>query len=424
MTSSNSNFDIPPRLNSQDFQLDPYPVLRWLRHENPVYIDPETGVYWITRYQDVVDCFNEPQIFSSRIMHDSLSVVFGPSLTAMDGEEHTMKRNIVAPEFVGKRLEAFLPVIEQNAHDLIEKFTENAASNLIKNFSSDREVDLVDAFTARLPVAVIVEMLDLPRTDLPFFEECYSTLIRGLAPLPQLREAGIQINLRFHDYLDPIVRERYSAPKEDLISKLCMAEVDGERLEIEEIKAFTSLLLVAGGETTDKAIANLWWLLLNHPDQFDAVQKNYDLIDHAFTEMMRHSDPVGGEPREVHQSVEMHNVIIPEGAIVHLSMRSGNHDEVIFSDPDEFNIFRNDLYFGKEMRVGFHDDNKASHLGFGLGKHFCVGYQMARAEAVIGTRLLLETLKNIRIKSGKNPIMGTAEIMRSIPKLEVEYERR
>ena len=307
---------------------------------------------------------------------------------------------------------------------MIEKFTENAASDLIENFSSSREVDLVDAFTARLPVAVIVEMLDLPRTDIPFFEECYSTLIRGLSPLPQLREAGIQINVRFHDYLDPIVRERYSDPREDLISKLCIAEVDGERLEIEEIKAFTSLLLVAGGETTDKAIANLWWLLLNHPEQFDAVQKDYELIDHAFTEMMRHSDPVGGEPREVHRSVEMHDVMIPEGSIVHLSMRSGNHDEVIFSDPDEFNIFRSDLYFGKEMRVGFHDGKKASHLGFGLGKHFCVGYQIARAEAVVGTRLLLGNLKNIRIKSGKNPVMGTAEIMRSIPTLEVEYERR
>ena len=147
-----------------------------------MYIDPESGVYWITRYQDVVDCFNKPQIFSSRIMHDSHSVVFGPSLTAMDGEEHTMKRNIVAPEFVGKRLEAFLPVIEQNAHDLIEKFTENAASNLIKNFSSNRDVDLVDAFTVRLPVRLQKNVIYCPTQvleNLPDFSPDKATAVRS-----------------------------------------------------------------------------------------------------------------------------------------------------------------------------------------------------------------------------------------------------
>ena len=99
-----------------------------------------------------------------------------------------------------------------------------------------------------------------------------------------------------------------------------------------------------------------------------------------------------------------HGEVIPAGAYVHLSLYGANRDERVFRDPDRFDLFREDLYFGKELRSGYHQAGVAGHLGFGLGAHFCVGYQLARAESVIGTKMLMEVIKNPRFKPGSNPV--------------------
>ena len=171
----------------------------------------------------------------------------------------------------------------------------------------------------------------------------------------------------------------------------------------EEIKSFASLLLVAGAETTDKAIANLWYHLLAFPESYRLVKEDPELLDQAFTEMMRIHPPSGGQARRAINDVPMYGEVIPAGAYVQLSIYGGNRDDRVFKDPDSFNIVRDDLYFGKELRSGYHEGGKASHLGFGLGKHFCVGYQLARSETVIGSRMLLEMMGNPRFKPGSNP---------------------
>ena len=321
----------------------------------------------------------------------------------------SQKRNIIAPEFVGKKFEAFAAVIEENARQLIDRFRK------------DGEVDLVDQFTTRLPVNVILDMLALPKADHEFFHDCFSKFMAGLGPDPGRRKVAVEANARFHAYLDPYVAERMAHPGEDLISKLCAAEVDGRRLSAHDIKSFASLLLTAGGETTDKAMANLWWLLLNHPDQFEEMKRDPALVDRAFTETMRHEGPVGGEPRLSLADIELHGEVIPAGSAVLLSMHSANHDERVFKDPETFNIHRDDLYMGRDMRTGISEDGKASHIGFGLGKHFCVGYQLARMEAVIGSRLLLEAMGDPRIKQGENPRMGEGTLMRSVKRLPLEF---
>ena len=412
----------PSLLEGEAFRLDPFPALRRLRDEHPVYEDPRDGTWWITRYDDVVAGFQDHDAFSSRIFEQSHTAVFGPSLTAMDGDEHTKKRAIIAPEFVGRKLDAFLPVIEANVRALIGRFTEEAARQLIEGFIERGEVDLVDQFTTRLPVNVIVDMLGLPQSDHDRFHHWYPTFLAGLGPDPALRKAGVEANSEFHEYLEPFVQERLREPGEDLISKLCHAEVAGERLTVHDIKAFTSLLLTAGGETTDKAIANLWWLLLNHPEQFAAVQRDPSLLDQAFTETMRHCGPVGGEVRLMLKDATVCGITIPAGAVAHLSIHAANHDERLFADPEAFNIAREDLYFGKETRVGYREGGRASHLGFGLGKHFCVGYQLARTEAIIGSQLILEAIKDVRFKPGRNPTMGQGVSMRSVKSLEIEFD--
>lgn len=412
----------PDDFDTEAFRLNPFPIYRILRESHPVYYNPQNDTWLITRYDDVVSGFKDHQRLSNRLGQQSDGVVFGPSITAMDGEEHSKKRNLVAQEFVGKRLEPFLPIIEANTVDLIAKFAERNANRLIEEFGKTGEVDLVEQFTTRLPLNVTLDILGLPKDHHEFFHDCYTVLMAGLGPEPVARANAIQKNAEFHEYLEPIVRERNRRPGDDLISRLCGASVDGQRLSPHEIKSFVSLLLAAGGETTDKAVANLWWLLLNHPKQMEAVRQHPELLDQAFTETMRHSGPVGRERREAMEEIEWHGHVIPRGAIVVLSMHSANHDDSIFTDADEFNIYRDDLYVGRDLRVGYKSNGRASHVGFGLGKHFCIGYQLARAEAVIGSRLLLQAMPNVRIKEGQNPRMGEGMSMRSVKRLPLQFD--
>ena len=402
MTTTAPYFD-PSILASREYARNPYPYLRILRDHYPVFHDERHNRWLITRYDDVVACFKDNVHFSNSIFRTFMGVVFGPTIMDLDGEEHAHKRNIMAPEFVGKKLEALLPVIERNTMALIEKVTARNAESLAKDIAAKGEFDLIQEFSTRLPVNVILDMLGLPQSDHDLFHEWYPAMMDGLTGNPEQQRYGVHCNQQFHAYIEPLVQERAVNPGDDLISGLCTAEVDGYTLTKDEIKAFASLLLVAGGETTDTAIANTWYHLLSNLDQVHEVERDPGLFDRAFTEMMRITPPAGGQPRVTTTDFELHGVTIPPGEWVELSIFGGNHDERVFKDPDTFNIFRDDLYFGKELRAGYHEGGKASHLGFGLGKHFCVGYQLARAETVIGSQLLLKALNNPRIKPGTNP---------------------
>ena len=220
-----------------------------------------------------------------------------------------------------------------------------------------------------------------------------------------MRAAGIKANQEYHDYLEPLLQERSKNPKDDLISRLCVAVVDGHRMTFQEIKAFASLILVAGAETTDKAIANLWYEMLANPEQWELVRDDPSLLDRAFTEMMRIHGPSGGQSRRAIHDIPFpeYGVTIPEGAYVNLSIYGGNRDERVFANPDKFDVMRPDLYVGKALRAGYHGNGQASHLGFGLGKHFCVGYQLAQTETVIGSRMLMDVMRNPRFAPGSNP---------------------
>jgi len=393
----------PSIFGSAEYAANPYPTLKLLRDHYPVYHIPDTEVWMITRYDDVVNTFKDTDNFSASPNGLSIGAVFGPTLMEYDGDEHTKLRNIVAPEFVGMKLNALLPTIQRNTMALIERFTEKHARRIAQRAAGSGEIDIVDDFATRLPLNVILDVLDLPQEAHEMFHQWYPAMMNGINGDPATRARGVAANAEYHAYLDPLIDARSADPRDDLLSRLAIAEVDGQRMTKEEIKSFASLILVAGAETTDKAIANLWYQLLANPSQWAAVRQDPDLLDRAFTEMMRIHPPAGGQTRRAIRDVPMHDQVIPAGAFVQLSIYGANRDERVFANPDQFDIFRKDLYFGRDLRSGYHADGTASHLGFGLGKHFCVGYQLARAETVIGTRMLMEVIRNPRFKPGSNP---------------------
>lgn len=400
-------------LRSPEFLADPFPIWERMRHEQPVFFDETTRTWSLYRYEDAVAAFANHTDFSNRLYGDTLGVVFGPTMLDKDGHEHVVHRRIVAPEFVGRRFEPYYDAIDRNSRALIAQFP------------GEGPVDLVDAFTTRLPVNVIVDMLGMDQSDHDRFHDWYTTMMAGLARFDgEKQKLGIEAHQCLADHVAPIIEDRRGCPAEDLISKIVHAEADGQKLTDTEIQAFISLLLVAGGETTDKGIANMWTQLLLHPDQLEAVLADPELFDAAFSEMMRHSPPVLGQLRYAINDVEFSGVTIPAGSAVHIQLASANSDETIFAEPREFRIDRNDLHLGKELKSGHHgQEGRYGHLGFGLGKHFCLGYEMARVEAVMGSKLLVDTMRNPRLADGADTTFRIRGATRSPEKVLVDYDR-
>jgi cytochrome P450 len=366
-------------LRSRDHRLDPWPVFRELRLEQPVFFDEVTNSWLITRYDDVSAVFADNVHFSNQLYAKTAGAVFGPTMVQYDGYEHVALRKVVSPEFVGNRLVGYLDVIERESAALINGFPK-------------APIDLVTEFTTRMPINVIVTMLGMPGDDQDRFHDWYRTMMGALAPgKPERTQAGIEARQQLAHHVAPAIEERSECPMGDLISRIIHAEADGRRLTRAEIEAFISLMFVAGGETTDKAITNTWTNLLRSPDQLALVKGEPERFDAAFSEMMRHSPPVVTQYRTTTSEYELHGVTIPAGSVVSISIASANNDESVFDSPRRFDLERVDLNLGKELRMGgSRDSDRVGHLGFGLGKHFCLGYEMARAETVISSRQLLE----------------------------------
>ena len=314
--------------------------------------------------------------------------VFGPNILEYGNSgEHRRLRNIVAGQFVGQKLQDFIPMIHQISDEVIDKFID------------DGEVEIVKQFASQVPIRVISNMLGLPREDEDTFVEWYQALIAGLGFGGEHLTAGLKARNDMWDYIDPLIAERSKNPGEDLLSRICVAEMDGSRMTSEEIKGFVALLLAAGGDTTEKAIANMWYhLMYTRPDQLQDVIDNEGLWENTFTEMMRYDPVVHAQFRYTTREIQIHNDVIPERAGVILYLGAGNRDERAFKEPNTFDIHRDDLHMGKENRSGRYKDGKNGHLGFGIGQHFCMGYAMARQESAIACSKLAARIKNSRPK--------------------------
>jgi pulcherriminic acid synthase len=254
-------------------------------------------------------------------------------------------------------------------------------------------------------------MLGLPREDEDRFVGWYQSLIAGLGFGGKYLAQGIRARNEMWAYLDPLIEDRAGNDGEDLLSRIVNAELEGSRMSADEVKGFVALLLAAGGDTTDKAIANMWYhMLYTRPDQFPDIVAEPELWDNVFTEMMRFDPVVHAQFRHTTREIELHDRVIPERAGVILYLAAGNRDERVFKDPDTFDIHRDDLHMGRENRSGRYKDGKPGHLGFGIGQHFCMGYAMARQEAMIACNRLMQTLGSPRPKFAEHEGISSPSI--------------
>ncbi|MBV2356316.1 cytochrome P450 [Streptomyces sp. J2-1] len=380
-----------PDILSPEFAANPYPVYARMRAEEPLIWHEGMQSWIVSRYEDVERVFKDKRSeFTTENYDWQLEPVHGKTILQMSGREHSVRRALVAPAFRGSELqEKFLPVIEHNSRELIDAFRQSGSA------------DIVGDYATRFPVNVIADMLGLDKADHARFHGWYTAVIAFLGNLSgdaEVTAAGERTRVEFAEYMIPIIRERRDHPGDDLLSALCAAEVDGVRMSDEDIKAFCSLLLAAGGETTDKAIASIFANLLMNPEQLAAVRADRSLIPAAFAETLRHTPPVHMIMRQTANEVEFSGGTVPAGATVTCLIGSANRDERRYAEPDRFDIFRSDLTTTSAFSAA------ADHLAFALGRHFCVGALLAKAEVETGVNQLLDAMPDMRLADGFDPV--------------------
>lgn len=406
---------IDPRIfDTPEFFRNPYPYYRILRDHYPVYHDKLHNTYWVTRYDDITECYFDDEGFNT-IPKGSSSGVLGNTQLELSGIEHRRRRNLYGQHLVGKSLQLRVPAIERLAREMIEHWDTLATEGVeyVVDEGNRRTIELGKAFADEFPIRVVCEVLGFPSEARADFYYWYNSMMSGLGGSATHKQ-GLEARQHLEDYVAGIVEERRKTPTflydeagnptgKDIITKLCETRIDGDYLSTEEITSNIALIVGGGGETTRGAIMNLWHLLLRHPDQFQAVLADPDNWDRAFHEMLRHSSSIGGQPRQNTFDIEMHGVKIPAGSLMQMVDFSANHDERIFKDPESFNIFRDDLYTGKLLRSGFRKDGMCNHMAFGVGPHLCPGAWISHQETVSGSQILSKVMKNVRIREDLMP---------------------
>ncbi|MGX1509260.1 cytochrome P450 [Streptomyces collinus] len=376
-----------PDILSPEFAANPYPAYRTMRDSAPLIRHEATQSWIVSRYEDVERVFKDRGgQFTTENYDWQIEPVHGRTILQLSGREHAVRRALVAPAFRGADLqERFLPVVERNSRELIDAFRHTGRADLVADYAT------------RFPVNVIADMLGLDKADHDRFHGWYTSVIAFLGNLSgdqEVAAAGARTRTEFAEYMIPVIRERRENPGDDLLSTLCAAEVDGVRMSDEDIKAFCSLLLAAGGETTDKAIAGIFANLLAHPEQLAAVREDRSLIPRAFAETLRYTPPVHMIMRQTATDVTLSGGTIPAGATVTCLIGAANRDETRYRDPDRFDIMRDDLTTTTAFSAA------ADHLAFALGRHFCVGALLAKAEVETGVGQLLDALPDLRTQEG------------------------
>ena len=361
---------------------NPYPAMHALCRESPVHVGPidlgegaetpdptKPAPVTVFGFDEVVQVLRDSETYSSTIYEEIMGMVMGRTILQMDEPEHRTIRTLVASSFRSKMLERW----EEDLVALV-------VNELIDTFIDEGRTDLVRSVTFNFPVQVIARILGLPREDYPKFQRWALELTSVAANW----ERGIAASAALRDYFADVMAERRAAPGDDLISDLVRAEVEGKRLNDEEIFSFLRLLLPAGVETTYRASGSMLFALLEDRDQFDALYADRSLFPQAFEEVVRWEPPVTVILRRATRDAELAGVAIEEGADIALLIGAANRDERKYPDPDRYDMFR-------EQR---------QHVGFGFGVHVCLGMHLARMESRIADQHPARPPRALRVGPG------------------------
>ena len=349
-----------------------------LRREAPVYWHPEPGGrgFWaITRHADVRTVSHDWRTFSSELgatfipdQDEEALAQMRLSILNIDPPRHQRYRRLVAKAFTPSVIAALVEEIDRRAVTVIDSVVER------------HECEFVSEIAAQVPVQMICEMIGLARDQWPRMVAASNDLI-GSRNDPEFANVDATLaSLEIYALCDAEAEDRRQNPRDDLMTALVHAEIDGERLDNLELNMFFISLVVAGNETTRNLINHAMVALIEHPDQAQRLRDDPSLWDTAVEEMLRWGSSIHNFRRTATCNTEIGGVPIAAGEKVVMYYASANRDERVFPDPHRFDVGR----------------TPNDHMAFGGGGvHFCLGANLARAEIKATMREIVERLPNI-----------------------------
>ncbi|ASK60991.1 cytochrome P450 [Virgibacillus phasianinus] len=395
----NSIESVKNTMFTKAFTQNPYPAYEKLREEEPIpYVLLPDGEYaWmITRYKDAVEALKDQRFikdFTKLSDNGDMdhSSVFSQNMLFADMPDHKRLRGLVS--------KAFTPQMIAGLRGRIQEITDD----LLDEVEGKDNINLIDEFAFPLPIIVICEMLGIPTEDRNKFRVWSNSMIEG-----SNGEYAKDIQQHMNDFVQYLgkrfatVREN---PGEDLISKLIISEEQGDQLTEQELYGVVSLLIIAGHETTVNLIGNSVMALLEHPEQFELLKSQPELINTAIEETLRFNDPVEfSTSRWAGENLEFKGSPMKKGDLVIIVLNSANHDPNQFADPEVFDITR----------------QKSRHLAFGKGIHACLGAPLARLEGEIAINSLIKRFPSIKMNADKNELdWRSGMIVRGVRELPI-----
>lgn len=342
-------------------------------------LDFGRGFYAVVNYDDIELVSRNPKLFSSASGTNipdlplDVSRFFG-SMINMDDPEHFKMRAIVSKAFTPKSISITDEKIRLKVQDIIRQMIDNNPSG---------QCDFVHHFSSRVPMEFVCDMMDIPQKDISDLHNFTNRMSGQMDPDYKMTFDNIvETAYEVFDYAKSIAEFKLKNPGEDLTSAILHAEVDGDRISLDDFCSFFLLLVMAGGETTKNVISNGLKFLTDHQEQKDLWFNNFEeLSKSAIEELARYSTPVIHFRRTVTEDCVLKNTELKKGDKVVMYYLSGNMDEKYFDDPFSFNLKR---------------DFKNRQLSYGAGgPHFCLGANLARREIYHSFNELRKHLPNI-----------------------------
>ena len=365
------------------FLADPFPLYQRLRDQDPAHWSTELNAWVFTRYEDVKRVCLDGQMSSDRLRPFFATLASGEAarmqelmriltlwMVFRDPPEHTRLRRLASRVFNARTIAALRPNVEALSAWLLERI------------GGRTEFDFIAEFAGPLPALVIMDMLGVPREELPRLKHLSDEMALFIGSARQTAgkyERAEAATREMAELFRALIEERRRAPRADLLSELVRVEENGERLSDDELVATCVLLLFAGHETTTHHIANGLAALMHFPGEFEKLRRNPALAPAAVEELLRYDGPIGAQVRIVQEPQRFHGRELQAGERVFLMMNAANRDPRAYHEPDRLDLER----------------HGPPHLTFGYGAHICLGFPLARLEGQIALPAVLQRWRAI-----------------------------
>jgi cytochrome P450 family 142 subfamily A polypeptide 1 len=372
---------------------NPQQELAWLRANDPIHWDEPGNVWGVSRYDDVKALSTQPDLFSNAggIRPDTGPIAM---MIDMDDPDHLRRRKLVNKGFTPRRVRDQEDRIREVVDRLIDQVAEQGAA------------DFVNDIAAWLPLVMIGDALGVEEQDHPTLLQWSDDLMKGQGTQdPALLEAMIGAFAGYGEYITEVIQDRRGCPRDDLMSILCHAEVDGDQLDDDEVLHESLLILIGGDETTRHVITGGLYQLLRNRDQWEQLLADRSLLDGAVEESLRWVSPIKNMARTATRDVDLHGQQILKDQKLLLLYPSANRDETHFQDPQTFDITR----------------TPNDHVAFGFGTHFCLGASLARLELKVAFEQVLERLPDIHLVDDGEPELRPASFVSGYEQMPVAF---